>query len=553
MNKFILGLFGRLGPVLARLGVDREAFLAILEVKLLQDQRRTISGLGNQNPKKKPRRAFQMGMITYAFVGIFIALPLFWIESPLVGLSFVNSFVMLMMGFLMVADFTNVLMDTTDNTVLLPRPVSSRTLLAVRTAHIVIYLGMLSLALSAGTLVVGSITYHPLFAPVFFVTLVLSLLLIVFLVFLFYLAAMRFLDMERFRDVILYFQIGMTVFLFGFYQVVPRVTDLNAIKNLTIHDRWWIYLSPPTWMAAPVDLLTIGWGGPAIVLTVLAGLVPILCLIFVIRVLAPGFTQILSSMESSAAAQEGARARGERLGTLARFYSRLCNRSGEERAAFDMLWSTAGRDRTFKLGTYPSMAMVLLVSGLMFFTELKDNSLDLLGQSDLYIFILYFSCFVAPVALLQMRYSEFHQASWIFQALPLQKPGAVLTAGLKVALLRFAVPLYLIIAVFVVSVWGPGKLWDIGLGGLVMVGFSLVTAFSLNHVLPFSQARVAQSASQGAAVMMLMVFLGLAGLGHWGLTQVPYGVPGGVALLLVMVMCGFSRYRRISWDQVKQT
>ena len=90
------------------------------------------------------------------------------------GLTMVNTFVMAMMGLMLIGDFTNVLVDTTDNTVLLPRPVGDRTLLAVRTAHIVSYLGALSLALCAGTLVIGTIEFHPLFAVVYLLFLILS-------------------------------------------------------------------------------------------------------------------------------------------------------------------------------------------------------------------------------------------------------------------------------------------------------------------------------------------------------------------------------------------
>jgi len=547
MVDFILRLFDRLGWLLTRLGVDRQAFRAILEVKLLQDQRRTIAGIQDQNAKKKPQRALMMSMIIYAFVGTLIGLIIFWIQSPLVGLTFVNSFIMMMMGFLMVADFTTVLMDTTDNTVILPRPVSGRTLLAVRTAHIVIYLGLLALSLSAGTLVMGAFAYHPLFPLVFVATLALSLLLVVFVVFVFYMLAMRIVDIERFRDIILYFQIFMSVCSFGIFQVVLRIIDLKEAKTLSIDDAWWIYLFPPAWMAGPVELLVGNRGLPQFILTGLACFVPVVCLLFVVRVLAPGFTRILGGMGSSAAAQEGRQSRGEKLGAIARLCATLFTRKGEERAAFQVVWATVARDRAFKLATYPSLAMVVLLTGLMVFGDLKDGTLSALGDSRVYLLNLYLVCAVAPAAFGQMRFSEFHDAAWVFYALPVRRPGPILSGAFKVALARFALPLYLAFAIFVVAVWGPTALWDIALVGLILPGFLLLSAYSLGHAFPFSKARTGQQSHRGAFLLVLLILLAGVGWAHYGLTHVAYGVPAAVVIVFVLVVYGLHRYRSISW------
>jgi hypothetical protein len=382
-------------------------------------------------------------------------------------------------------------------------------------------------------------------------TLALSLLLVVFLVFVFYLSAMRFMDMERFRDVILYFQIGMSILVFGFYQVAPRIIKFSELKQLTLEDRWWIYLYPPTWMAAPLELLSGERNTQTIFLSLLAFVVPLCCLAFVIRVLAPGFTRILGGMQSSAAAGEGSRRREERRGFLARLFSRRFTHRGEERAAFDLLWATAGRDRAFKLATYPGMAMVVIVTGMMIITQLKDAPLEELVDSSMYLFPLYFASFMAPTALIQMRYSEFHEAAWIYHALPLRRPGAVLSASLKVVLLRFALPLYLIIGITVVCLWGTTCLWDIALGVMVMIGFLLATAFSLPHQLPFSQARAGATTGQGVIIMLLLIVLALLGLGHWGLKALPFGVPAAVVVLIFLELYGFSRYRRTPWYRLE--
>jgi len=551
----ILRIFASFAWILTRLGVDVDTFLAVLEVKLTQDQRRTISGV-HAKSAKMPSRAFMMRLVTFTIFGAFMGLILVFVESPLVGLTVVNGFVMAMMGLMLVGDFTNVLMDTTDNTVLLPRPVSDRTLLAARTAHIVAYMGMLSLALSAGTIVTGAVVIHPLFPAVYLVVLVLSLMLVVFVVYLFYLFAMKRTNMDMFRDIVLYFQIGMTVFFFAAYQIIPRVMDMKEIKHLSIRDEWWIYLCPPAWLAAPVDLLAGNTGMPQLILTALALLVPPLCLYFIIRVLAPGFTSALAGLETSGSGGKsgGKKGRGAGQSVYARTCSMLFSGGPEERASFDLIWTLASRDRPFKLATYPSMAFVLIMTVVIFMGEadggVKDDYQGLV-QGRMYLFILYFAGFVAPIALLNLRYSSQHGASWLFLAMPLSRPGPVFSAGLKVVLARFSLPLFFIVAASVTAVWGARVVFDVLLAGSVLTSFSLLTAFMQTHAFPFSKARTAQASGQGAGFVLFMLFMAGAGAAHFGLTYVPFGVQAAFVCLVVLNVIGFRRYKRTTWNRLE--
>jgi len=552
MVNFILGIYRRLGWLLDRAGVDREIFLAVLEIKLIQDQRRTISGMSSQQGKKT-NRAFMISLVTFAVFGGLIGLVLLWTESPLTGLTLINSFVMVMMGLMLVGDFTNVLVDTTDNAILLPRPVSDKTLLAVRTAHIVTYLGTLSLALSLGTMVTGTIAFHPLFALIYLGTLILSLIVVIFVVYLFYLLAMKMTDLEKFRDIILYFQIGMTIFFFGAYQLVPRLIDVKNLKDISIEDSWWIYIMPPSWMAGPVELLTGNGGIPIWILTGLSLLVPIICLFFVLKILAPGFTQGLANLGNSASGSQGG---GNEIGHsfFNRWWSKILTRDPEERTSFQLLWALASRDRAFKLATYPAAAFVLIIMAVMFFGELDDGdgleaALAELRQDKIYLFILYFACYVGPLALIQMRFSDQYQAAWSYYVLPLTKPGVVISAGLKVVLARFSMPIFSIVASLVLLVWGPTVLVDIFLAGCVLLAFSLLIVLLMNPHFPFSTPRSAATSPQGMSIMLGMVVLACVGWLHYGLSSLAYGVPLAAVVVLVIVVLGFRRCRRISWKK----
>ena len=527
MAKAVVWFFALFGGLFRFLKVDRGQFLAILEIKLTLDERRSIRGIQGASGKKG-RRGLLFSALFYAFIGLFIGLLPLFVESPLTAMTVVNSVVMTMVGMILVSDFTNVLIDTTDNAVLLPRPVSGRTILASRTAHIVSYLGILSLSLSACTLVTGMIAFDPLFPLLYLAMLACMLAFVIFAVYVFYLAAMHLFDMERFRDIILYFQIAMTVLIFAGYQVLPRLVEMQKIRSIRIDRMWWIYFYPPAWMAAPFDLLAGRSGGPQVILTALAVAVPLAGLFLVARVLAPGFGRALAALESTPSGRGG---EGRRP-SLPSLLARLVTRKREERAAFEFFWPLFTRDRSFKLATYPSMAIVLIIMAVfMVFSdgEGAGHALSVLPQTKKYILGLYFACGILPSAFVQMNFSDRYEGAWIFEALPFKRPGAILMGAFKVVFLRFAAPMFAAVAALTLAVWGGRVLPDVALAGCFFLLFSLVNRRIFGKGYPLSRPRTARQAqSQTARTMAVMAVLSLVGLLHWLLTRFPWGVPSAL-------------------------
>jgi hypothetical protein len=554
MINLFIRVFRVFGGLLSLVGVDRDLFFLILKLKLTLDQRRPISGV-HTNPAKKTNRSLWITILVFALFGLLMGLGLLWIDSPLVALTVVNACVMTMLGLTLVADFTNVLVDTTDNTILLPRPVNDRTLFAVRAAHIISYLSLLSLALSSGTLVIGAFAYHPAFPLVYFVVLICLLFLVVFFVYLFYLIAMRFTDMERFRDLILYFQIAMTIFVFGGYQVMPRLMDMKEIHSLHIEDQWWIYLFPPVWFAAPLDLLQGYKGSWQIILCALSVGIPLICFFLVIRYLAPGFSRALVSLETSGPHRRVEGVWRKRRRRWKSKISKLWCKGVEERAAFILLWSLASRDRPFKLATYPMVAFVFLLMGVFLLKEEQGigYALERMSHTKEHLFFLYFACWVGPLAIIQLRYNDFFEAAWIYYALPVEKPGAILSAGLKVILTRFSIPLFGFIALATLAVWGPSIIGDVFLVLCVLFLSSLLAASLFARRFPFSEKRTGQQASgQTGRSFVFLISLATAGGIHFGLTFVPWGVPGAILVSCLLVVFGFRTYRQLDWSSFRK-
>lgn len=553
MAEIILRIYGCMGKLYKWLGVDREAFLSILKVKLTLDDRRVWTGVHTHQAKRKSR-SFQITLLVYGFFGIFMGLMLLWVESPFTAMTFINSFIMFVVGFTLVADFTRVLLDTRDNVILLPRPVGDRTLLAVRIAHIVTYLALLSLSLSACALVTGAVKYHPLFPLLYLCTLLCLLCLVVFFVFLFYMLAMRLFDVERFRDIILYFQILLTVFFIGAYQVLPRLMDMEELEKLTLVDAWWIYVYPPAWTAAPFDLLIGNAGGPQILLSLLGILTPMAGIVLVIRVLAPGFGRALSAgeIESAAPSKKGDR-EGPGLPLAGRLGKRFA-RQGEERAAFHLLWRLSSRDRALKLAVYPQIVFVFMFFFVFVMSKSEGilESLKTLNETENHLIILYAVNSICPVVLTSLRYSNRFEAAWCYYALPLKYPGSMLAAALKVAVIRFTLPLFLIIVIPCLALWGMRIVPDIVLSFLVMLIISIVFARNMTPRLPFSEIRVVkQDTGQTVKFLLFFFLLAILGFGHFGLTHVPYGVPAAAVVALILIPFAYRGYDRISWWKIK--
>ena len=210
------------------------------------------------------------------------------IQSLFVSMVLVFAIIMVMTAVALISDFTSVLLDTTDNAILLPRPLDSRTLVVARLAHIVIYIMLITLSLSAASIVIGTIKFGPVFTLVFFLCLILSVLFVVFVANVFYLL-----------DIILYFQIFMAAFAMGSYQLLPRMIEFDTLKNFSFPIQWWTYFVPPVWLAAPIDTAVTGdLSSPKLVLSLLGLIVPVVSVVVVIRFLAPGFNRAISQMDT---------------------------------------------------------------------------------------------------------------------------------------------------------------------------------------------------------------------------------------------------------------
>ncbi len=550
MTKFLLRICDGFAWIFRRMGIDYPKFRALVWVKLTNDDRQEKS-VAQKKSAKDVSRAMIWVMVIYAFMGLFAGLILLQIQDLFVALIFTFALIMVMTTVALISDFSAVLLDTTDNAILQHRPIDGRTMAVARITHIMLYLMQITLSLSLATLIIGSIKYGILFLPLFLTGLFFAVLFIVFLANVFYLFLMKISGGERFKDIILYFQIFMAAFSMGSYQILPRLLEANVLKNFSITIEWWTYLLPPAWIAAPIDAaLTGAFTTEVLVLTLLGLLLPVVCVYSVVRFLAPGFNRAIMELELSG----GGAGRVKRRGGLAVFLSRFVSRNPVQRAVFELVWRLSGRDRKFKLKTYPTIGYMLIIVVVIMIRESDGRILEALMAlpgTKKYLLFLYFAVLLIPMTILQMRLSDQYEAAWIYHALPIATPGDILLGAIKAMLVKYGFSILVPVSLVTLLVWGPAVLDDILLVFLNLFVFTYLIAIPARNNLPFAKSYSgAKEAQKGIAGFMLLFVPGTLGGIHYGLTFVPGGVLFALPVSLLLAL-PFSRLiGRTQWPTI---
>jgi ABC-2 type transport system permease protein len=520
--------------------VDYQQLRLILLVKLTTDDR--------QKQSNNILIIFVINVITGIFLGILVV----FIKSLLVSMVLVHATIMLMVALSLISNFSRVLLDTTDNRVLNPRPIDSRTFFMARIAYISVYLFLITLGLSLVSMVAGTIKFGLLFLPAFIFTLFLNTLFIIFITNLFYIVLMRFSTMERLRDIILYFQIFISMMFMFAYIMVPKLLNISYLKELTFSITGWVYLMPPAWMGGTLDAIVNGnFQSTQVICIALAAVIPILSMFIVVKFLAPHFNRRLAQMEVSSATSRETRTRTF-FQTLDTFFSKLLSRNRTERAVFQMIWRIAARDRKFKLIVYPNLGFILFFFYQLVLAPYESfyEVLYVLPHTQKFIILLYISCVLIPLAIYQSTFNDSFKAAWVYRVLPFAEPGDILAGALKAIIMKFILPFF-IISAFILFIWGLPAVDDVLLGFLNVWFICIMVAFMSARFLPFSRKHIVNDPGIKKQRFFLTLMIIILGIIHYSLTQFKYGVTVAIPLLFLLITFLLHKYKSIPWEMIK--
>src|SRR5688500_10687169 len=200
--------------------MDYVQLRAIVATKLTMDNRRQLVAYRRRS-KAEPGNTFIMTLVFYSIFGGFVSLAVVNIPSFVLSMIVFFTYIMVMVSMTLITDFSSILLDTSDNTIILPRPVDSRTLFAARLTHILLYLSQLALGLSLIPAIVVLVQHGGWILLAFLVLIGLAIVTSVVITNALYLLLMQFTSEEKLKSIINYFQIVMAIFIMAGYQILP--------------------------------------------------------------------------------------------------------------------------------------------------------------------------------------------------------------------------------------------------------------------------------------------------------------------------------------------
>lgn len=520
MDKWILKLLLSLAKVFIKEGVDFDRLTIITETKILLDRRRVRANY-KQQKNKEPKNPLLMTLIVYGFFGLMMAFMIGFTKSMMLSMIFFHAYLLFMMAMTLITDFSSVLLDTTDNQIILPRPINSKTIFLARLIHILVYLLQFTIALALFPLVAIFITHGIAAGLTAIFTILLTVALAVFFTYLLYILILRFGNEQKVKDIIGYFQIFMTLLFTVGYQLLPRLINFEEIaQSFTLH--WYSYFLPPVWMALSIESFQMFQFDSIHLLMIFCALViPVFTFWVMIKYLAPSFAEKLSLLQNDQQSTRKSNQKNTGKRSLSSRLSSIVCYHPLEKAGYELVWKITDRDKGFKMQFYPSLGYILVFVFIFVFKSGKNfqATLSSLPDSRLFLWMIYLPMFSVSTSKTMVSYFEQFQAAWVYQSTPVKYPGQIISGSLKALLTKFFLPPYLLLFVYCLYTWGPAIIDDFVFGLFNNIIIFFLLEILSKHFLPFSQQlNVKMQSGRIVKVMLqLLVIASLVGLHYLAL------------------------------------
>ena len=513
------------------LGVDYSQFEILLITKLITDFRRSPDSFHSMGRKD---RSFIYQLFTYSIFGLLFGIASHSVGDLTMGLTIFFSIVMVSLTMTLLSEFTIVLFDHRDNYILLPRPISNRTLILLRLVHIQIYMGFIALALSLPAAVILALQNRASVVIIYLIAVGLSTWITLIFTTFIYLLLSKIVNGERFKDFVTYTQIVIAILIFGSYQFIPRLMETHTLKDITLSVNWWTYFFPPAWLAALVKLgLLKASTTPFLILAILAVGVPISGVILLVRSMSKGFGNIIA--EGLSEKSNRADKRSGKSGLINKLSKFFCISEIEE-AGWNFTMATTRRDRKFKQTVYPYFGIMIVFAVVVLKPDINNLIGSLQGKNDIsrYFFMVILG-FSGSAAIMQLPYTDTPEASWIYRIIPLKENGYLVSGALKAILFKFFTPVYILISVPLLLLWGWSVLPQILLSYLCNILIILIAILIIKKELPFTHPREMQQKGMNSIIaILIMIFMFLIA----GLVYFTSSLDGFITILICCLVYG---------------
>ena len=513
-----------------KLGIDYPVMRRILQVKLTLDERRVPSIFNGE--VKKEGSIYLKTLALYAFYGLILIPFIILGENYMFQMSLVFGVILFILMTTMISDFSTVLLDLRDKSILNTKPISRKTINAAKIIHVIIYMSFITSAFVAIPFAVGLFTKGIGFALIFLVEIIIVNVFVVVLTAILYLLVLRFFDGERLKDIINYVQILLSVGIVIGYQILLRSFDLATI-NVEYVFSWWHLFIPALWYGAPFEmLLHQQFSTPMIVFSSLAICVPLISFYLYSRVM-PSFERNLQKLMTETGSNK------KKWAGMDSFFSKIMCRRKEEQIFYRFASKMMTQEREFKLRVYPALGLSILLPALFVFNDLRMYSLSEVSNSKTY-FALYFCNLMIPGVIHMLKFSGTYKGSWIYRSTPIQYISSIYSATLKAFFVKLYIPIFLINSVIFIWVFSPRIIPEIVIILLVAVVQIILTYRMINNEdYPFSQSYEFAQEQQTANNLLLFLITGLFVVGHFIALSIPLGIYIYMVILLVIIVVGW--------------
>jgi len=518
MEKFILRFILLFKGIWESLGVNYRQFKIILETKITLENRKPIT-FKKRNTGKSSSSSSIIQFIMYIFIGLMFMAILILIPNRYLALAIMLLCFTSMLSITLVSDFSPILLDTRDQYIIIPKPVNDRTIALSRITFIAIKLFNQVIALCLPVLVYVLFNWDSI--AIFLLVLQLLLSTLVALVFVngFYLIAIKYLPIQKFKDIITYIQIGLSLIIFLSYYLGPNLIQTIVESQLTIEQLKFLWLFPSTWIASFQSLFQGNPSSQIILFSILGLVVPFFGVYACTQLFSGGFNAKIAALASPDTPLTENTKVISQSGTRRPFYKKLAASvcaSPLEEAGFSIIWLISSKTREFKQQLYPSLAYLPIYFIFLFLRTGEGlpfaEKLLKLKASGLYIIMFYLSLLTILTVFQLITQSNKYKAAWIYYVTPIDHPGQFMTGVLKACLIKYVLPFNILFLCVCIPLFGIGSINDLLLSSAVGGIESILIMLFLVKNYPFSKA--SQSSSKALVNLLILGLLGFLGYLH---------------------------------------
>src|SRR5690625_2711753 len=144
-NHFVIKFIDFLSPLFSRFEIDLVKFKKIIATKLLLEEKKTGGPLQYNQIENNAVMNFIKSMAIYMLYGLFIIYFLFQ-DVSMIQMATVFSMILFMISTSFIAEFSSMLLNVQEQTILGTKPVDKRTIAMAKIFYILYYLLTLSVA-----------------------------------------------------------------------------------------------------------------------------------------------------------------------------------------------------------------------------------------------------------------------------------------------------------------------------------------------------------------------------------------------------------------------